>query len=45
MVQEKLTIGKGADHHSAEVAGVRIEERRVVEDAPPSARLAGRYLP
>lgn len=44
MVQERLTIGKGANHRPTEVADVRIEERRVVEDAPPSARLAGRCL-
>ena len=44
MVQERLTIGKGAGHRPTEVAGVRIEERRVVEDAPPNARLAGRFL-
>ncbi len=42
MVQEKLTIGGG--DYPTEVAGVRIEERRVVEDAPPSARVSGRRL-
>jgi hypothetical protein len=44
MAQEKPTIDQGAHHRPTEVAGVRIEERRVVEDAPPSARLAGRFL-
>ena len=45
MVQEKPTIGESARHHPAGVAGVRIEERRVVENEPPNARLAGRCLP
>ena len=44
MVQVKPTIDEGT-HHPIEVAGVRVEERRVVEDAPPSAQLAGRRLP
>ena len=43
MAQEKFTIGRGA-HYPTEVAGVRIEERRVVEEAPPSARVSGRRL-
>jgi hypothetical protein len=45
MVQEKPSIGQGERHHPAGVAGARIEERRVVEHAPPSARLAGGCLP
>ncbi len=44
MVQGRLTSGKGVDHRPTEVACVRIEERHVVEDAPPSARLTGRFL-